>query len=283
MTITVSADYDITPARLWELLEPIERHVEWMADAESIDFTSTQRRGVGTRFICVTKIGPIRMRDRMSITVWEPEQRMGVRHEGLVTGSGVFVLEPIDGGTTHPVHVDRGVDPAMVAGRLARRAAGAAPRARLDLAPEPQAAPASCRTIAVTIAPSAITTANGARRHAANAATPTPAARASTTSSVPIENVSFTIEAVSSAAGTRARHRSSRGGTCRPPSTTNPSTLSRRPPPPAGGRAARSCRASPLWGAEPSCRDHAAPRNARAQGDRRGSRPRRRGSGHRSG
>jgi hypothetical protein len=98
MTITVSADYDITPARLWELLEPIERHVEWMADAESIDFTSAQRRGVGTRFICVTKVGPIRMRDRMSITVWEPEQRMGVRHEGLVTGSGVFVLEPIDGG-----------------------------------------------------------------------------------------------------------------------------------------------------------------------------------------
>lgn len=98
MTITVSADYDVSPARLWDLLEPIESHVDWMADAESIEFVSSQRRGVGTRFICVTKIGLIRLRDLMSVTEWEPERRLGVRHEGLVTGSGVFVLEPLDGG-----------------------------------------------------------------------------------------------------------------------------------------------------------------------------------------
>lgn len=98
MTITVTADYDVSPRRLWDLIEPIESHVEWMADAESIEFVTSQRRGVGTRFVCVTKIGPIRLRDLMSITAWEPEQRMGVRHEGLVTGSGVFVLEPLDGG-----------------------------------------------------------------------------------------------------------------------------------------------------------------------------------------
>lgn len=98
MTITVSADYAVSPARLWDLLEPIETHVEWMADAESIEFVSSQRRGVGTRFVCVTKVGPIRLRDLMSITEWVPEHRMGVRHEGLVTGTGVFVLEPLDGG-----------------------------------------------------------------------------------------------------------------------------------------------------------------------------------------
>jgi hypothetical protein len=61
--ITVVADYDVTPAALWSTLEQVERHVEWMADAESIEFLTDARRGVGTRFVCVTKVGPIRLRD----------------------------------------------------------------------------------------------------------------------------------------------------------------------------------------------------------------------------
>lgn len=97
-SIRVSIEIDLTPAELWAILEPVERHVDWMADAESITFTSEQTRGVGTEFICVTKIGPIKLDDRMAITEWEPGRRMGVRHEGLVSGSGAFELEPIDFG-----------------------------------------------------------------------------------------------------------------------------------------------------------------------------------------
>ena len=63
---------------------------------QSITFTGDQTRGVGTQFECVTKVGPIRLTDVMVITEWEPERRMGVRHEGIVTGTGVFVIEPID-------------------------------------------------------------------------------------------------------------------------------------------------------------------------------------------
>ena len=59
-----------------------------MADAESIRFLTEQTRGVGTRFECVTKVGPIRLTDRMEITEWEPGRSMGVRHDGLVTGTG---------------------------------------------------------------------------------------------------------------------------------------------------------------------------------------------------
>ena len=96
--ITVSADYAVTPEQLWATLEPIERHVEWMADAESIEFLTAAHRGVGTRFVCVTKVGPIRLRDVLEITAWEPGRLMGVRHDGLVTGDGRFTLEPLDGG-----------------------------------------------------------------------------------------------------------------------------------------------------------------------------------------
>ena len=94
--ITVSADYAVTPEQLWATLEPIERHVEWMADAESIEFLTAAHRGVGTRFVCVTKVGPIRLRDVLEITAWEQGRLMGVRHDGLVTGTGRFTLEPLD-------------------------------------------------------------------------------------------------------------------------------------------------------------------------------------------
>jgi hypothetical protein len=32
----------------------------------------------------------------MTITEWAPNAAMGVRHTGIVTGTGVFTLEPLD-------------------------------------------------------------------------------------------------------------------------------------------------------------------------------------------
>lgn len=96
--ITVSIDLDAAPAGVWRIVEPIERHVDWMADAVAIRFEGPQTRGVGTKFLCDTKVGPIRLTDRMEITEWEPELAMGVRHTGLVTGSGIFTLAPLDDG-----------------------------------------------------------------------------------------------------------------------------------------------------------------------------------------
>jgi carbon monoxide dehydrogenase subunit G len=108
--VTVSIDLEATPAEVWAIVEPIERHVDWMADAVSIRFQTEQTRGVGTEFLCDTKVGPIKLTDRMEITEWAPAidaaegidaeaGRMGVRHTGIVTGSGVFTIEPIGTGT----------------------------------------------------------------------------------------------------------------------------------------------------------------------------------------
>lgn len=96
MGIVVSIEIDATPARVWEVVEPIERHVDWMHDAVAIRFTTEQTRGTGTEFLCDTKVGPFKLVDRMEITEWEAGRVMGVRHTGLVTGSGKFTLEPID-------------------------------------------------------------------------------------------------------------------------------------------------------------------------------------------
>jgi len=94
--ITVSVDIDATPARVWEVVEPVERHIDWMHDAVAIRFETEQTRGVGTRFLCDTKVGPIKLVDQMAITEWEPGSTMGVRHTGIVTGTGQFTLTPID-------------------------------------------------------------------------------------------------------------------------------------------------------------------------------------------
>jgi len=94
--IRVSIEIDAPAAAVWKVVEPIERHVDWMADATEIRFTGSTTRGVGTEFECDTKVGPITLTDEMTVTEWDPEERMGVRHSGVVTGTGVFELEPID-------------------------------------------------------------------------------------------------------------------------------------------------------------------------------------------
>lgn len=97
--ISVHIDIDATPERVWEVVEPVERHVDWMADAVAIRFVGQQTRGVGTAFLCDTKVGPLRLTDRMEITEWETGRVMGVRHVGIVTGTGKFILTPLDQGS----------------------------------------------------------------------------------------------------------------------------------------------------------------------------------------
>ena len=81
--IAVSIEIDASTERVWEIVEPVERHVDWMHDAVAIRFMTDQHRGVGTKFLCDTKVGPITLVDHMEITAWEPGATMGVRHTGL--------------------------------------------------------------------------------------------------------------------------------------------------------------------------------------------------------
>ncbi len=94
--IVVSVEIDATPEQVWTIVEPVENHVDWMHDAVAIRFQTEQRRGVGTTFLCDTKVGPIKLVDAMEITEWVPGASMGVRHVGMVTGTGAFTLTPID-------------------------------------------------------------------------------------------------------------------------------------------------------------------------------------------
>lgn len=92
MQIHVAVATTASLARVWAELADIDSHVEWMRDAEAIEFVTPQRVGVGTAFDCRTKVGPFRLLDRMVVTRWDEGTAIGVRHEGLVTGEGVFEL-----------------------------------------------------------------------------------------------------------------------------------------------------------------------------------------------
>jgi hypothetical protein len=93
--IRVSTVIDAPPATVWDVIEDISSHELWMHDVTAIRFTSRRTSGVGTTFDCETRLGPFSLTDRMEVTSWRPRRRMGVRHVGVVTGSGTFTLKPV--------------------------------------------------------------------------------------------------------------------------------------------------------------------------------------------
>lgn len=117
--IRVATTISARPKAVWAVISDISTHVNWMDDAEAIRFTSAQRQGVGTSFECDTKVGPFGLMDRMAITEWKPNKVMGVRHEGVVKGSGRFTLRRQRGGRTRFTWEERLVVPWRLGGPIA--------------------------------------------------------------------------------------------------------------------------------------------------------------------
>jgi carbon monoxide dehydrogenase subunit G len=124
--ISASVIIDAAPEVIWDYVEQIERHVEWMADADSIEFEGERRRGIGTSFVCTTKLGPVRLTDHMEITDWQPDRAMTVEHTGVVTGGGSFVIEPVNARSSRFVWSESLSFPWYLGGRLGERLGGTA-------------------------------------------------------------------------------------------------------------------------------------------------------------
>lgn len=98
--IRVGISIDAPPRQVWSKIEDVTGHTAWMQDAVAIRFTSAHHAGVGATFDCDTAIGPFRLTDRMEVTEWKRGRSMGIRHVGMVTGTGRFLLRRrLRGGT----------------------------------------------------------------------------------------------------------------------------------------------------------------------------------------
>lgn len=91
--IKVSTSIAAPPSKVWAAVHDIADHTEWMADAEAIRLTKGRPNRVGATYEVDTKVGPIALLDVMEVTEWEEGRTMGVRHVGLVTGTGRFTLK----------------------------------------------------------------------------------------------------------------------------------------------------------------------------------------------
>lgn len=105
--IRVRRTIEAPRAAVWAELADLGSHVEWMHDAVRIRFLTEQRSGVGTCFECDTRVGPFTTTDVMEVVEWKPGRAMGVRHVGLVTGTGRFRLKRRRGGRTKLVWRER--------------------------------------------------------------------------------------------------------------------------------------------------------------------------------
>ena len=98
--VLVRTEIDAPPERVWREISSIADHVTWMEDAVEIRFTTARTSGVGTTFDCETRVGPIELTDHMEVTDWVEGEAIGVRHTGLVTGTGRFTLARTPDGRT---------------------------------------------------------------------------------------------------------------------------------------------------------------------------------------
>ncbi|MGH8911809.1 MAG: SRPBCC family protein [Acidimicrobiia bacterium] len=97
--VSTSILVEAPAAAVWVELSDLASHVEWMTDAETIDFETVTTSGEGVRMRVHTRIGPLRTVDVIEVTEWDPVRRIGVSHRGLISGYGSFDLAALAGGT----------------------------------------------------------------------------------------------------------------------------------------------------------------------------------------
>lgn len=97
--IVVAVDLPQPVSEVWSELSQLERHSEWMTDAEWIDFATEQTRGAGAEMIVRTRVGPFVTTDVLEVWDWSAGESIAVVHRGLVSGIGMFVLVPLEEGT----------------------------------------------------------------------------------------------------------------------------------------------------------------------------------------
>jgi carbon monoxide dehydrogenase subunit G len=87
------------PEVVWGLLTDWEHQGDWMLEASGFEVIGEQREGVGVEARATVKIGGLRTRDRIRVSMWEPPRILVIDHLGWVKGAGEIQLAPVREGT----------------------------------------------------------------------------------------------------------------------------------------------------------------------------------------
>ena len=58
---------DASPDVVWSHVSDLGSHSDWMSDAVRVEFETEQRSGEGTRMRVLTRVGPFRVTDMMTV------------------------------------------------------------------------------------------------------------------------------------------------------------------------------------------------------------------------
>lgn len=116
--IEASRELPLPQESVWEALADLGSHPRWMKDAESIEFTTQSRRGIGTVMEVETRIGPLRTLDVLEVVGWKEGESIAVVHLGLVTGEGILAVHPVSERSSRVSWVEDLKFPWWLGGRL---------------------------------------------------------------------------------------------------------------------------------------------------------------------
>lgn len=85
---------------VWAILADIERQPEWMHDLKEVRLTTPPPIGAGTRGVGRVRAFGISVTDPVVVTAFEPPTHFGIRHDGMVSGTGDIRLESNAGAVT---------------------------------------------------------------------------------------------------------------------------------------------------------------------------------------
>jgi len=120
MRFEASVRIDAPPARVWEWLRDWSRSSDWMIGT-TVEVLSPSGEGVGARTRAVTRLAGVKLLDVMTVTRWEPQSLIEVRHERWpLQGLAWFGLAP-EGSSARVEWVEEITVPFGLLGRIVAR------------------------------------------------------------------------------------------------------------------------------------------------------------------
>jgi len=100
MRVEASRDISAPPERVWASIERWEEQSRWIRDAVWVRVLTPERAGLGVRVRVLNRVLLVPLfTEQLEVTRWDPPRRLVMAHRSFVRGTGIWSLEPADGGT----------------------------------------------------------------------------------------------------------------------------------------------------------------------------------------